>query len=205
MHTKRVRRSIIQTPRDPWFHWHIQPFNEQHWSSRPDSYIQPYESKKLSNLEASLELPLSSDNLQRRFDLDGSRFFNKKGGHLNFRKKLAAQLMAHSFSSKHTSPIDGFGVRTNLQNHVVTSTNACNGVCVILSQIAKECKACLAQGRTAQASGKRMVMQELSVNSVRIKENGEKVRRSRPPRTRYDSSLSRGYCWEEHILLTIKA
>src|SRR2546423_8734177 len=56
---------------------------------------------------------------------------------------------------------------------------------MILSQIAKECKACMAQGRTAQASGKRMVMQELSVNSVRIKEDGEKVRRSRPPRTRY--------------------
>jgi hypothetical protein len=42
---------------------------------------------------------------------------------------------------------------------------------VILSQIAKECKTCMAQGRTAQASGKRMVMQELSVNSV-LKELG---------------------------------
>jgi len=70
--------------------------------------------------------------------------------------------MAHSSSSKYTSPIDGFGVRTNLQNHVITSTNACNGVSVILSQIAKECKACMAQGRTAQASGKRIAMQELS-------------------------------------------
>ena len=135
----------------------------------------------------------------------------KKGGHLNFRKKLATQLMAHSSSSKYTSPIDGFGVRTNLQNHVVTSTNACNGVCVILSQIAKECKACMAQGRTAQASGKRIAMQELSVNSVRIKEDGEKVRRSRPPRTRYGCSVCQihlcqgGPCWEEHILSTIKA
>jgi hypothetical protein len=127
------------------------------------------------------------------------------------RKKLATQLMAHSSPSKHTSPIDGFGVRTNLQNHVVTSTNACNGVCVIPSHIAKECKACMAQGRTAQASGKRMAMQERSVNSVRIKEDGEKVRRSRPLRTRYGCSVYQIYlcqggpCWEEHILSTIKA
>ena len=47
----------------------------------------------------------------------------------------------------------------------------------------------MAQGRTAQASGKRMAMQERSVNSVRIKEDGEKVRRSRPPRTRYGYSV----------------
>ena len=88
--------------------------------------------------------------------------------------------------------------------------SACNGVCVILSQIAKECKACMAQGRTAQASGKRMVMQELSVNSVRIKEDGEKVRRSRLSRTRYGCSVCQihlcqgGPCWEEHILSIIK-
>ena len=135
----------------------------------------------------------------------------KKGGHLDFRKKLATQLMAHSSSSKYTSPIDGFGVRTNLQHHVVTSTKACNGVCVILSHVAKECKACMAQGRTAQASGKRIAMQELSVNSVRIKEDGQKVRRSRPPRTRYGCSVCQihlcqeGPCWEEHILSIIKA
>jgi hypothetical protein len=73
------------------------------------------------------------------------------------------------------------GFVPNLQNHVVTSTNACNGVCVTPSHIAKECKeckACMAQGRTAQASGKRMAMQERSVNSVQIKEDGEKIRRS---------------------------
>jgi hypothetical protein len=81
---------------------------------------------------------------------------------------------------------------------------------VILSRIAKECKTCMAQGRTAQASGKIMVMQELSVNSV-LKEDEEKVRRSRPPRTRYGCSVCQihlcqgGPCWEEHILLTIKA
>src|SRR5271170_6664483 len=39
-----------------------------------------YESKELSNLEATLELPLSNDNLQRRFNLDGSRSFNKAEG-----------------------------------------------------------------------------------------------------------------------------
>lgn len=66
--------------------------------------------------------------------IDQGSSTKKKEGHLNFRKKLATQLIAHSSSSKYTSPIDGFGVRTNLQNHVVTSTNACNGVCVILSQ-----------------------------------------------------------------------
>src|SRR2546421_3684330 len=93
----------------------------------------------------------------------------------------------------------------------VSRTNACNGVCEILSQIAKECKACMTQGRTAQASGKRIAMQELSVNSVRIKEDGEKVRRSRPPRTGYGCSVCQihicqgGPCWEEHILSTIKA
>jgi hypothetical protein len=40
---------------------------------------------------------------------------------------------------------------------------------MILSQIAKEYKAYIARGRTAQASGKRMVVQELSVNSVQSK------------------------------------
>ena len=73
--------------------------------------------------------------------MDQGHSTKKKGGHLAFRKKLATQLMAHSSSSKYTSPIDGFGVRTNLQNHVITSTNACNGICVILSRVAKECKA----------------------------------------------------------------
>jgi len=35
-----------------------------------------------------------------------------------FHEKLAEQLMAHPFSSEHTSPVDGFGVRTNLASHV---------------------------------------------------------------------------------------
>ena len=108
---------------------------------------------------------------------------------MEFRKRLATQLMTHSSSSKHISLIDEFGVRTNLQNHIIISTNACNGVCVILSQIAKECKTCITQGRTAQASEKRMIMQELSVNSVRIKGDEEKIRKSRSPRTKYDYSI----------------
>jgi hypothetical protein len=58
--------------------------------------------------------------------------------------------------------------------NLITSMNAGNGVCIIGSQIAKECKACIAQGRTAQLSGKRIVMQELSVNYVRIEEDGKK-------------------------------
>src|SRR6266516_3662231 len=49
-------------------------------SSRSDPYVLSYESKKLSNLEATLELPLSNNNLQRRSNLDGSRSFNKEGG-----------------------------------------------------------------------------------------------------------------------------
>ena len=50
--------------------------------------------------------------------IDQGSSTKKKSGHLDFRKKLATQLMTYSSSSKHTSPIDGMGVRTNLQNHV---------------------------------------------------------------------------------------
>jgi hypothetical protein len=57
---------------------------------------------------------------------------------------------------------------------------------MILSQTAKECKACMAQGRTAQVSGKRMVYARAFSQLRRIKEDGGKVRRSRLPRTRYD-------------------
>ena len=82
----------------------------------------------------------------------------KKGGHLKFRTKLTSQLMAYSSSFKHASLIDGFGVRTNLTNHVITSRNGCNGIHDVISQSVKECKACMAQGRTAQASEKRKVL-----------------------------------------------
>jgi hypothetical protein len=82
----------------------------------------------------------------------------KKGGHLKFRTKLASQLIAYSSSFKHTSPIDRFGVRTNLRNHIITSENGCNGTHDVISQSAKECKACMAQGRTAEAGRKRKVL-----------------------------------------------
>jgi hypothetical protein len=122
--------------------------------------------------------------------MDRGHLTKKEGGHLKFRMKLASQLMAHSSSFKHASPIDGFGVRTNLINHIITSENGCNGTHAVISQSAKECKACMAQGRTAQASGKRKVLQELSNNSVRINQDGEKSRRLRPPRTTVPSKKS---------------
>jgi len=53
--------------------------------------------------------------------IDQGHSTKKKGGHLKFRTKLASQLMAHSSSSKYTSPADGFGVRTNLVSHIMIS------------------------------------------------------------------------------------
>src|SRR5947199_7020793 len=53
--------------------------------------------------------------------MDQGHSAKKEGGHLKFRTKLTSQLMAHSFSFKYTSPIDGFGVRTNLTNHIITA------------------------------------------------------------------------------------
>jgi hypothetical protein len=132
----------------------------------------------------------------------------QNGGHLKFRKELASQLMTHSSSVKHTLPIDGFGVRTNLQNHIITSRNGCGGTHEYISRTANECKACMAQGRTAQSCGTRKVLQELSENSIRFNQNGEKSRRSRPPRTKYGCSVCQihlckgGTCWEEHTQLS---
>jgi hypothetical protein len=137
--------------------------------------------------------------------IDQGHSTKKKGGHLKFRTKLASQLMAYSSSFKHASPIDGFGVRTNLRNHI---RNGCNGTHNVISKSAKEYKACMTQGRTAQTSGNRKVLQELSENSVRINQNGEKLRRPRPPRTRYGCSACQihlyqgGTCWEEHTQLS---
>jgi len=135
-------------------------------------------------------------------------WLEQNGGHLKFRKKLASQLMAHSSSFKYTSPIDGFGVRTNLKTHIVASKDGCSGTHEYISRTAGECKACMAQGRTAQACGKRKVLQELSENSIRFNQNGEKSRRPRPPRTKYGCSVCQihlckgGTCWEEHTQLS---
>ena len=117
--------------------------------------------------------------------MDKGNSTKKKGGHLLFRTKLASQLIAYSVRSQHAVPINGYGVRTNLQLHV---TSSYTGVLEVLSKVAKECKACMAQGRMAQISEKRKALQDLSVNSVRI-EGGEKSRRSRPPRTRFGCSI----------------
>jgi hypothetical protein len=132
----------------------------------------------------------------------------KDGGHLKFRKKLASQLMAHSSSFKYPLLIDGFGVRTNLKNHIITSSNGCGGIHEYISRTASECKACMAQGRTAQAGVKREVLGELSENSVRYNQKGEKSRRPRPPRTKWGCSVCQihlckgGTCWEEHTQLS---
>jgi hypothetical protein len=140
--------------------------------------------------------------------IDQGHSTKKDKGHLKFRKKLASQLMAHSSSFKHTSPIDGFGVRTNLETHIIASRNGCSGTHEYISRTAGECKACMAQGRTAQASEKRKVLQELSENSIQFNQNGEKSRRPRPPRTKYGCSVCQihlckgGTCWEEHTQLS---
>jgi Transposase IS4 len=127
------------------------------------------------------------------------------GWQLDFRIGLASQLMGYSSVRNYTSPIDGFGVQTNLKNHVTKSPDTCGGIHEVLSKVAKECKACMAQGRTAQAVWKRKALQELSTNSVKVNEDGDKSRKSRSPRTRYGCSVCQihlcqlGPCWEEHI------
>ena len=78
--------------------------------------------------------------------IDQGHSTKKKGGHLKFRTKLASQLMAYSSSSKYTSPVDGFGVHTNLASHVTISRDGCGGIHEVISQDGKACKACMAQG-----------------------------------------------------------
>ena len=80
--------------------------------------------------------------------MDQDYLTKKKEGYLKFRTKLASQLIAHLFSFEYTSPIDEFGVRTNLRNHIITSRNGCNGTHDVISQSAKKCKAYMAQDRT---------------------------------------------------------
>jgi hypothetical protein len=140
--------------------------------------------------------------------MDEGHSTKKKGGHLKFCTKLALQLMAHSSSSKRTNPVDGFGVRTNLASHITTGRDGCGGTHEVLSQDGKPCKACMAQGRTAQKGEKRKALSELSGNCVRINEEGEKLRKPRAPRTKYGCSVCQihlcqgGTCWEEHAQLS---
>ena len=77
--------------------------------------------------------------------MDQGHSIKKKGGHLKFHTKLASQLMAHSSSSKYITPVDGFGVRTNLVSHVTISRDGCGGIHEVISQDGKACKACMAQ------------------------------------------------------------
>jgi hypothetical protein len=141
--------------------------------------------------------------------MDQGHSTKKNGRYLKFYIKLASQLMVYLSSFKHASSIDGFGVCTNLRNHIITSRNGYNGIYDIISKSAKECKTCMIQGCTAQTSRNRKVLQELSENSVRFNQNGEKSRRPRPPRTRYGCSACQihlcqgGTCWEEHTQLSL--
>ena len=127
---------------------------------------------------------------------------------MKFHTKLASQLIAYSSSSKYTSPVDGFGVRTNLASHVTTSRDGCGGIHKVLSQDGKACKACMAQGRKALGGEKRKVLYELSENSIRMNQEGEKSRKPQAPRTKYGCSVCQihlcqgGSCWQEHIELS---
>jgi hypothetical protein len=140
--------------------------------------------------------------------MDEGHSTKKKGGHLKFRARLASQLMAHSSSSNYTSPVDGFGIRTNLASHITISRDGCSGTHEMISRDAKACKACMAQGRTAQVGEKRKPLYKLSENSVRIGQDGEKSRKPRPPRTKYGCSACQihlckeGTCWGEHKQLS---
>ena len=109
--------------------------------------------------------------------MDQGHSTKKKGGHLKFHTRLASQLMAYSSSFKYTSPVDGFGIHTNLVSHVTTSRDGCGGIHEVLSQDVKPCKACMAQDQRAQGGEKRKVLCELSVNSVRINQDGERSRK----------------------------
>jgi hypothetical protein len=66
----------------------------------------------------------------------------------------------------------------------------------------------MTQDRTAQIYEKRKVLQELSENSIRFNHNGEKLRKPRPPRTKYGYSIYQihlcrgGTYWEEYTQLS---
>ena len=59
---------------------------------------------------------------------------------MKFHTKLASQLIAYSSSSKHISPVNGFGVHTNLASHIMISRDGYSGIYELISQDAKECK-----------------------------------------------------------------
>ena len=100
--------------------------------------------------------------------MDQGYLIKKKGGHLKFHIKLASQLMAHSSSSKYTSPVDRFGVHINLVSHITTSRDGYRGTHEVLSWDGKACKAYMAHGQRAQGGEKRKALCKLSENYVWI-------------------------------------
>ena len=64
------------------------------------------------------------------------------------------------------SPVNGFGVRTNLVSHIMINRDGCCGTHEVISREPKECKACMAQGRMTQGGEKKEVLDKLSENSV---------------------------------------
>jgi hypothetical protein len=115
--------------------------------------------------------------------------------------------MKHSHSQRYTTPKEVAGTHTVLDNHVsLPSTNGCGGSTVVLSKVAKECKACQASSRLATGT-KRKALEDLSENSINQR-GAVRLRRERPKRTRYGCSICMiplcqfGTCWQEHKLKT---
>jgi len=129
----------------------------------------------------------------------------KKEGHLKFRKKLASQLMAHSSSFKYTT--DSESVQTS-RTISLRAGMAAMGHMILYPKARRNVRLVWLKVGPAQSGEKRKVLEELSENSVRINQNGEKSRRPRPPRTRYGCSACQihlcqgGTCWEKHIQLS---
>jgi len=105
-------------------------------------------------------------------------------------------------------PVDGFSIRTNLENHIKSSSYGCQGTHEVLSQNIKECKVCMARKRVVREGQKRKALEELSVNPIQL-QNGSKERRIRPPRTRCGCTACQIHlckestCWEEHTQATV--
>ena len=124
--------------------------------------------------------------------------------------------MSLTHSSKYTIPLNGTGKRTDLKSFTVwqdseqadsNSSEVKKGYNERLMKNkgdAKTCKVCQALNRLVAASTKRLPLKELSDRSLKL-QNGEKVRKPRPPRTKFICSVcnislcSVGSCWNEHL------
>ena len=87
-------------------------------------------------------------------------------------------MIIYLFSFKHAFSINEFRVYIDIKNHIIISKNNCNEIHDIISQSTKKCKAYITQDHIIQTSEKRMILQELLNNFVRINQNEEKSRRS---------------------------